>query len=78
MRSCSLAVLRQSRIRLQASSAVQPKLRMMASQTLSTLSYAVADATFGNLGPRINSMANGTALHEDDGMVTVLAGDSRG
>ena len=39
---------------------------------------AMRDASFSGLGARIDTVSNGAALHEDDGMVAVLASDRRG
>ena len=38
----------------------------------------MADTPLGSLNPCIDTMANRSALHEDDGMMSVLSGDCRG
>lgn len=35
----------------------------------------MADSALGGLGPRVDPVAYGSALHEDDGMMPILAGD---
>ena len=39
---------------------------------------AVSNAPFGGLRASVNAVPHGTALHEDDGVVPVLASDGRG
>jgi hypothetical protein len=37
----------------------------------------MANATLGSLNPCIDPVANGSALHEDNGVMPVLSGDGR-
>jgi hypothetical protein len=39
---------------------------------------AVSNAPFGGLRASVNAVPHGAALHEDDGVMPVLAGDRRG
>ena len=39
---------------------------------------AVSNPPLGGLRASINAVSHGAALHEDDGMVPILAGDGRG
>lgn len=39
---------------------------------------AVSDAPLGRLHTRVDPVSDGAALHEDDGMMPILASDRRG